>query len=107
MNEFNKKIFAQNLQYYMDKKGIDRNQLSEDTDSGYSTVCEWLQAKKFPRIDKIEELANYFKIPKSYLIEEYKAKRIEMHGDIEKLPENSVPAAHAYIKGLLKDTGNK
>ena len=34
-----------------------------------STFNEWMKAKKYPRIDKIEMLANYFGILKSDLIE--------------------------------------
>ena len=35
-----------------------------------STFNEWVKAKKYPRIDKIEILANYFGILKSDLIED-------------------------------------
>lgn len=65
----NKDIFAKNLSYYMEKKQVDRYQLCEALDFKYSTLCEWLSAKKYPRIDKIEKMANYFGIPKSALIE--------------------------------------
>ncbi|HFI0816163.1 TPA: XRE family transcriptional regulator [Streptococcus suis] len=66
----NKDIFSKNLKYYMDKKGIDRNQLCSDLDLKYMTVSDWINAKTYPRIDKIESLANYFGINKSDLIEE-------------------------------------
>lgn len=65
-----KETLARNLQYFLDKKGIDRNQLCTDLDLKYSTVSEWFQGKKYPRINKIETLANYFGIKKSDLIEE-------------------------------------
>lgn len=65
----NNKIFAQNLQKFMDSKNIDRSTLCKDLDLKYSTVSEWLSAKKYPRIDKIELIANYFGIKKSDLIE--------------------------------------
>jgi hypothetical protein len=41
-------------------------------------VNEWLKAKKYPRIDKIEILANYFGILKSDLIEEKSKEHREM-----------------------------
>lgn len=63
-------VFSKNLSYYMEKKGIDRSQLCEALGLKYSTVSEWLSAKKYPRMDKIELLANYFNINKSDLIEE-------------------------------------
>lgn len=64
-----RKILAQNLQYYLDKKGIDRNELCTALNLKYSTVSEWFQGNKYPRIDKIEMLANYFGVKKSDLIE--------------------------------------
>ena len=66
----NKEIMSKNLKYYMDKKGVDRNQLCADLDLKYMTVSDWINAKTYPRIDKIESLANYFGINKSDLIEE-------------------------------------
>ncbi|NQN88183.1 helix-turn-helix transcriptional regulator [Streptococcus suis] len=66
----NKEVMSNNLKYHMDKKGVDRNQLCSDLDLKYMTVSDWINAKTYPRIDKIELLANYFGINKSDLIEE-------------------------------------
>lgn len=66
----NKEVMSNNLKYYMNKKGVDRNQLCSDLDLKYMTVSDWINAKTYPRIDKIELLANYFGINKSDLIED-------------------------------------
>ena len=66
----NKEIFARNLQRYMDERGLSRIDLSQMIDVPYSTLSEWLTAKKYPRIDKIEKLAFAFGIEKSDLIED-------------------------------------
>ena len=76
----NKKILAQNLQRVMNANNIDRNTLCKDLGLKYSTVSEWLSGNKYPRIDKIEMLANYFEIQKSDLIEDHKQKRINIPG---------------------------
>lgn len=65
----NKKIFAKNLNYYMRINNVDRNKLCNDLDFNYTTVREWTNGTAYPRIDKIEMLANYFNIQKSDLIE--------------------------------------
>ena len=65
----NKEIFANNLNFYMEKKGIDRNTLCADLNLKYTTVRDWLKGITYPRIGKIELLANYFNINKSDLIE--------------------------------------
>ena len=65
----NKAVLADNLQYYMDLHNMSRNELCARLKYKYSTVSEWLSARKYPRIDKIEEMANLFGIQKSDLIE--------------------------------------
>jgi len=71
----NKVVFAKNLNYYLNISGKERKQVCEDLNIKYSTFSEWVNANKYPRIDKIEALANYFGIMKSDLIED-RAKSI-------------------------------
>ena len=66
----NKEIFAKNLAYYLERSGKDQREVAEVLGVAPSTFNEWMKAKKYPRIDKIEMLANYFGILKSDLIEE-------------------------------------
>ena len=73
----NKDIFAENLKYYIEKSGKDRKELAEIWGFPYSTVTEWINAKKYPRIDRIEIMANYFHVLKSDLIEDKKKQRDE------------------------------
>lgn len=70
MEKNNNIILAKNLQRLMNEKGVDRYKLCEDLGFKYSTVCEWLSANKYPRMDKIEMLALYFNVKKSDIIEE-------------------------------------
>ena len=65
----NKEIIAQNIKFYMDKSSKDRNEICEALQINYSTLSEWVNGNKYPRIDAIEKLANYFGIQKSDLIE--------------------------------------
>lgn len=66
----NKDIFSRNLRRLMQRFGKDRNQICDDLGFKYSTFNDWYNGKKYPRIDKIEMLANYFGVLKSDLIEE-------------------------------------
>lgn len=74
----NKEILSKNLKYYIEKSGKDRRELAEIWGIPYSTVTEWINAKKYPRIDRIEIMANYFGILKSDLIEDKTEERKEM-----------------------------
>lgn len=66
----NKAIMAENIQRLMDSRGIDRNKICADLGLKYTTFTDWVKGKTYPRIDKIELMANYFNVPKSYLIED-------------------------------------
>lgn len=66
----NKETFAKNLSYYINKHGKEQKDIAERIGVAPSTFNAWVKAKKYPRIDKIELLANYFGISKSDLIEE-------------------------------------
>lgn len=66
----NKKVFARNLRRLLDEKGMQDKDLIEITGASQTAVSDWLNAKKYPRIDKIEKLANFFGVKKSDLIED-------------------------------------
>lgn len=66
----NKEIMARNLAYYVNKSGKTQKELAEIAGVATSTFNDWMKAKKYPRIDKIERLADYFGILKSDLIED-------------------------------------
>lgn len=66
----NKNIFASNLQKYMDLNKVTRMELSKALGVSYYTITSWVNGSKYPRMDKVEMLADYFGILKSDLIEE-------------------------------------
>ena len=68
----NKDIMAKNLRHYIERSGKDRRELAEIWGFPYSTVTEWINGRKYPRIDRIEVMADYFGILKSDLIEDKK-----------------------------------
>lgn len=68
----NKEIFANNLSYYLKEYNKDGADVCRDLNIPASTFSDWINAKKYPRIDKLEMLANYFNIQKSDLIEDKK-----------------------------------
>ena len=65
----NKQIMGENIQRYLDEKGITRKELAEALGFPYSSVTDWINGKTYPRIDKIEMMANFFGIQKSDLVE--------------------------------------
>lgn len=66
----NKEIMSRNIQYYMDANRKTRRDLCEALGVKYTTLTDWINGNTYPRIDKIELMANYFGISKSDLVED-------------------------------------
>jgi repressor LexA len=109
----NKEIFAKNLSYYIDKHGKEQKEIAEIVGVAPSTFNAWVKGKKYPRMDKVELLANYFGILKSDLIEErngrYSSRTISITDGEQKLlnlfrqiPENKQQVVLEMIRLALK-----
>ena len=66
----NKEIMAKNIKYYMTRNNIRPTDICGTLKFPMATFSDWINAKTYPRIDKIELMANYFGIEKSDLVEE-------------------------------------
>lgn len=71
----NKEIMASNIRKHLDRLGLNVKDFANEMNFKYSTVLDWVNAKTYPRIDKIELMANYFKVEKADLIESAKSKQ--------------------------------
>ena len=109
-----KSTFANNLKRYMELNQKSRRDVCEDLGFSYYTFSDWVNGKKYPRMDKVEMLANYFGIQKSDLIEEkltdeQKAGndtlaniivRLRMDADFRQLVESLYPLDAEKIKSV-------
>ncbi len=71
----NREIFSKNLKRLLEQNSITQKELCIALNFKESTFSDWIQAKSYPRIDKIEMMANFFKVQKSDLIEKYDPDR--------------------------------
>ena len=67
----NKDVLSKNLKKYIAKSGKDRSEVCKELGLSYSTLTDWINGKKYPRINNIEKLAIYFNVSKSDLIEDF------------------------------------
>ena len=66
----NKEVMAQNIRNLMNQNGVKPKDVCDTLKIPMPTFSDWINAKTYPRIDKIELLANYFGVNKSDLVEE-------------------------------------
>ncbi|EGQ2770308.1 helix-turn-helix domain-containing protein [Staphylococcus pseudintermedius] len=90
----NKEVMSKNIRRLMKENNVDRKQLSTDLKVKYTTLSDWINAKTYPRIDKIELLANYFNVNKSDLVED------KTKPQIDTLPVTAIPVVAKISAGL-------
>ena len=108
--EENKRIMANNIKRYMEKKGVTNQQLCDALDFKYTTFMDWIKGVTYPRIGKVEAMANYFGCEKSDLIEEKEKsteqddglskEKLELIESIKKLPEDKIQLLLQVAKSI-------
>ena len=73
----NKEIMGENIQFYMDQMRIDRRTFAQAIGVPYSSLTDWINGKTYPRIDKIQRMADFFGIEKADLVERRTDKSID------------------------------
>jgi len=95
----NKEVFASNLKLYMKMKNKTQIDIADQLDVSQSTVSDWINGNKYPRIDKLQLLADYFGILKSDLSE---IKTFERRNSVDVINDNiyiNVPVYQALSCG--------
>lgn len=87
--EENKQIMARNIKKYMERNGISNQKLCDDLGFKYTTFMDWIKGVTYPRIGKVEAMAQYFGCEKSDLIEDKSNERpAKSEALISELPED-------------------
>ena len=66
----NKEIFSRNLNRYLRLSGKSQKEVAAAVKISTSTFCDWTKGRAYPRMDKVQLLAEYFGIRKSDLVED-------------------------------------
>ncbi|MBM7617312.1 repressor LexA [Weissella uvarum] len=114
-----KEIMGRNIKRLLKQHGMTAAKLSEIVGVSTATISDWCNGKTYPRINKIELMADYFGVSKSELVEdpnevanttvsEEPALMAAHWGlDITSLPDDErqrvIDRAKAYVEGLIAD----
>lgn len=96
-----RKILSENLEQLMKENNVTQIELSEAIGVSQSTISNWLKEVKYPRISKIQELADYFNVPKSRITEDKNEMRqdtVAAHFDKEDLTEEEMKEVQNFIR---------
>jgi len=92
---------ADNIKRLLSAKGLNPRQLAIALDFKYTTVNDWVNAKTYPRIDKIEMLANFFNVSKSDLVEN-KNKEMATTSPVQAIYDQLTPPRQAKALTYLE-----
>lgn len=63
LGEYNtRQLIAANLKHLLEINHMTRMEACEALDVRYTTLCDWLNAKTYPRIEALEKISDYFGI---------------------------------------------
>lgn len=109
----NKNIFAANLRRLMTESNKTRKEVSAALGVSYYTFTDWVNGKKYPRMDKVEMLAQYFGVLKSDLIEDKEKSPSQSDGLTENqkllidfvrsVPDEKAALILRTMKAILED----
>ena len=93
-------IFSANLKRYVKLSGKMHKDVAKAVGVCKGTFCDWMNGRSYPRMDKVQRLADYFGITKSDLVEKYveqeeqdeetiefAQKLQELYSNFHKIPE--------------------
>lgn len=102
---------ARNIKKYMERKGVSNQMLCDDLGFKYTTFMDWIKGVTYPRIGKVEAMAQYFGCEKSDLIEDKENQPTVSDGPpdldreiIERLVQltpEELEKVDAFVQGLL------
>ncbi len=70
MSETVREIFAKNLRYFMELKGITQADICRELNIPSATMSNWFTGQRYPRIDKMQQLADMLGVSYSMLTTE-------------------------------------
>ena len=114
MNKFvqtdlgNKEIFSRNLNRYLRLSGKTQKEVAAAVGISTSTFCDWTKGRAYPRMDKVQKLAEYFGIRKSDLVEDVNIEKESITNKeqgifdlFHKVPEEKREALLSLIRATI------
>lgn len=100
MNENQRVVFVNNLQHYMNARGVDQSDIVSAVGVSASAVSDWCKGKKYPRVDAMQRLADFLGILVSDLTTENPADNAPFGKSIDGLiPRSQLRTRRVPILG--------
>ena len=88
MSDNAREIFIKNLRYIMEKKGITQADICRELKIPSATISNWCTGQRYPRIDKMQQLADMLGVAFSTLTTEHGLQDYEDQQRLEALHQD-------------------
>ena len=88
MSDDARKIFIKNLKYIMEKKGITQADICRELNIPSATISNWCTGQRYPRVDKMQQLAELLGVRFSTLTTENGIRDYEDSNRLEALHQD-------------------
>ncbi len=106
----NKEIFSRNLKRYVNNSGATQKDIAKAIGVSTGTFCDWVKGRAYPRMDKVQLLAEYFGIKKSDLVEDVNVgketvsnKEQQILDLFHKIPDGNKELAIKMLQALIEN----
>lgn len=103
-SDLEKKIFASNLNYYIEQSDKTQAQVAKDLGFNATTLNMWCKGNSMPTSGKIQKLADYFHVGKSALVE-VPEHSVEYTSTAEEFPERE-KESHSILTYIRENAKN-
>lgn len=100
INQNNKKIMAENIQYYLDLKKIKPEAICSALNIEPAVLTDWLTEKNYPNLMQIRQLAEFFEVERSDLTR-FKVKKTKINKSITLPQVEGHSADYPLLKQLI------
>ena len=113
MNKFvetdlgSQEIFSKNLIRYLTESGKTQKEVADAIGVSAGTFCDYVKCRAYPRMDKVQKLADFFGINKSDLVEKWNPEKDEDLAADQKVLEmfHKVPKEkREFVLSLIQTT---
>lgn len=109
-----KRIFAQNLVRLLEANHISQIEFANKIGVAASSVSNWCNGDKMPRMDKIEWMAQFFNVPVTQLLEQDAQPEIDMsevdiafYGDYKELSDDDQKTIRDMVRVMRERRSQK
>ncbi len=101
-NSINQEVFTRNFNRYLARSKSKQIDIARAVGVSSGTISDWKIGRAYPRMDKVQALADYFGIQKSDLVEDAYVTKETVSGKEQKLLDLFHNVPEEYRDGVLE-----